>query len=180
MIQADEPSDVLRWKVIAIFFLGLLFMAVLAVRIGWASRDWGGIRLGLLNHILGSILVAGGLTLVVWTVRLQYKIGKGTPAPAVATQRLVTQGPYACTRNPMTLGALLMYLGIGVWIGSGVVIFLTLIVFSLLLVYIYIRETRELTDRFGEEYLEYKRQTPFLCPWVLGPATRSRCSSPRL
>jgi protein-S-isoprenylcysteine O-methyltransferase Ste14 len=64
----------------------------------------------------------------------------------------------------MTLGALLMYLGIGVWMGSGVIIILTLSVFSALLTFIYFHETRELRERFGEEYLEYKNRTPFLWP----------------
>lgn len=97
-------------------------------------------------------------------MRVQYVLGEGTPAPKVATQRLVMQGPYAYSRNPMTLGALLTYLGIGVWMGSGVVILLTVIVFSALLTFIYIHETRELSERFGEEYSEYKKRTPFLLP----------------
>ena len=119
---------------------------------------------GWINKTLGAAMVIGGLALVIWSVSIQYTLGKGTPAPRVATQRLVTQGPYAWTRNPMTLGALSLYLGIGVWQGAGLVILLTAIVFSALLTYIYIHETRELTDRFGLEYMAYKKRTPFLIP----------------
>jgi protein-S-isoprenylcysteine O-methyltransferase Ste14 len=164
MNQPEEHPQALRRRVITLFFSGLLFLAILAVGIGWVCADWGSIRLGWLNQALGSALSVGGFALVIWSVRIQYTLGKGTPAPKVATQRLVTQGPYAYTRNPMTLGALLMYLGIGVWMGSGVVIALTLIVISALLTYIYINETRELAERFGEEYLEYRKRTPFLVP----------------
>ena len=157
-------SDALRRKVIILFFLGLLSMAITATGIGWACADWGRIRLGWLNQVLGPALTVSGLALVGWSVRVQYVLGQGTPAPKVATQRLVTQGPYAYSRNPMTLGALLMCLGIGAWVGSGVVIILTVIVFSTLLTFIYFHETRELAERFGEEFLTYKKRTPFLWP----------------
>jgi protein-S-isoprenylcysteine O-methyltransferase Ste14 len=150
--------------VVALFFLGLLFMVFLALGIDRLCADWGRIRFGWLNQALGPALTVGGLALVGWSVRVQYVLGQGMPAPKAATQRLVTQGPYAHSRNPMTLGALLMYLGIGVWIGSGVVVLLTVIVFSALLTFIYFHETRELTERFGEEYLAYQKRTPFLCP----------------
>ena len=152
-----------------LFFLGLLFMAMLAVGIGWALADWARVYLGWPNLVIGALLTVGGLALVAWSVRIQYILGKGTPAPKVATQRLVTQGPYAYTRNPMTLGALLMYLGIGIWLGSGVVVILTLLVFSALLTYIYIHETGELTERFGEAYVAYRKRTPFLLPRLWRP-----------
>lgn len=139
-------------------------MAILAVGIGWICADWGRIRLGWLNLVFGPALTVTGFALVGWSVRVQYVLGKGTPAPKVATQRLVTQGPYAYSRNPMTLGALLMYLGIGLWMGSGVVMLLIVIVFSALLTFIFFHETRELTERFGEEYLAYKKRTPFVWP----------------
>ena len=48
--------------------------------------------------------------------------------------------------------------------GSGVLIILIMIVFSFLLTFIYIHETRELAERFGEEYLDYRKRTPFLFP----------------
>lgn len=164
MNETRRHADSLNRRVIVLFFLGLALMAVLALGIGWACADWGRIRFGWLNQVLGPALTVGGLTLVGWSVRVQVVLGKGTPAPRVATQRLVTQGPYAYSRNPMTLGALWMYLGIGIWMGSGLVILLTVIVFSALLTFIYFHETRELADRFGEEYLAYKKRTPFVWP----------------
>lgn len=168
MSRLHEHSDALRQRVIILFFLGLLSMAVLALGIDRLCADWGRIRFGWLNQVLGPALTVGGLALVGWSVRVQYVLGQGTPAPKVATQRLVTQGPYAYSRNPMTLGALWMYLGIGIWMGSGVVVILTVVVFSALLTFIYFHETRELTGRFGEEYLAYKKRTPFLLPCFCG------------
>lgn len=160
----NEQSDRLRQRVVFIFFLGLVLMMILTLIIGWACGDWGKIHLGWLNLVLGFILTASGFALVGWSVQVQYVLGQGTPAPKVATQKLVTQGPYAYSRNPMTLGAMLLYLGIGFWIGSGVVVILTLVVFSILLTFIYFHETNELAERFGDEYLEYNRRTPFLIP----------------
>ncbi|HEY4718866.1 MAG TPA: isoprenylcysteine carboxylmethyltransferase family protein [Anaerolineales bacterium] len=164
MNKPRQHPDSLRQRVIAIFFLGLLLLAGVATVIGWVFDEWGRIQLGWIGQIFGPALTVAGFALVVWSVQVQYSLGEGTPAPMVATQRLVSSGPYANTRNPMTLGALLMYLGIGIWTSSAVVVALTLIVFSLLLVYIYIHETRELSERFGETYLEYKKHTPFLIP----------------
>lgn len=164
MAEPRPNSVALKRWVIALFFLGLLFMALVAIAIGWVNQEWGRLHLGWLNIAIGLAMTAAGLSLVIGSVHTQYTLGKGTPAPKVATQKLVTQGPYAYTRNPMTLGALIMYLGIGAWMGSGVVIFLTLLVFSGLLTFIYFHETRELSMRFGEEYLEYKKRTPFLLP----------------
>lgn len=153
-------------KVIGLFFFGLLLMAVVEIGIGWICGDWGRIKIGWLNYLLGPALTAGGIALVIWSVHTQYKVGDGTPAPMVATKKLVTQGPYFYTRNPMTLGALFVYTGIGIWMSSFVLIILSIIVFSSLLSFIYIHETRELAKRFGEEYQVYRERTPFLVPKV--------------
>lgn len=164
MTQSEGHPEKLRVQVISLFFAGLLLIAILAIGMGWACRGWGTFSLGWLNPALGSVLTLGGLALVIWSVATQYTLGKGTPAPKVPTQRLVIQGPYAYSRNPMTLGALILYLGIGFWMGSGVLILLTVVVVSALLTFIYFHETRELTERFGEAYLEYQKRTPFLLP----------------
>lgn len=154
----------LKRKGISLFFLGLLLMIVVEVGIGWVCGDWERIRFGWLNRVIGPVTTFGGIALVIWSVHTQYTVGNGTPVPMVATQKLVTQRPYSFSRNPMTLGALFLYSGIGIWMSSGVLIILNMVVFSILLTFIYIHETRELVERFGEEYLGYRKKTPFLFP----------------
>ena len=171
MTTARQPSERVRRGIVALFYLGLLFKVGIALGVDWLCGDWGRFRLGALNATIGATLTAGGLAFVSWSVYIQYTLGRGTPAPVAATLRLVTTGPYRCTRNPMTLGALALYLGIGLAVGSGSVLALTVIVFSLLLAHIRRHETRELTGRFGGDYLAYKASTPFLIPrcrgWVV-------------
>ena len=157
-------EEMLKRKVITLFFLGLFLMVVLEVGIGWICDEWGRIHLGWLEQVLGPILTIGGIALVIWSVLTQSSIGNGTPAPMVATKKLVMQGPYFYTRNPMTLGALFLYSGIGIWMSSGVLIILSMIIFSILLTYICFHETSELAERFGEDYLDYRKRTPFLIP----------------
>jgi protein-S-isoprenylcysteine O-methyltransferase Ste14 len=169
-MQSGHAATVRR-RVIALFFLGLLLLAILSLGLGRAFGSWGTLRFGALNGILGSAMFTGGLAIVVWSVRTLYASGTGTPAPAVPTLHLVTQGPYACSRNPMTLGALLMYLGIGIGIGSGPVIVLTVAVFAVLLLFISNHETQELAGRFGAEYMDYTQRTPFLVTCRLGRET---------
>jgi len=153
--------------VIAIFLAGLALLAALLVVLGRWLDVWlrlPALGVGAANLAVGALLSLIGAGLVAWSVYVQLVIGKGTPAPMVATQRLVVEGPYAYTRNPMTLGALFFYLGIGVGMGSVVAIAFTLLLFAGLLTYIYIHETHELEQRFGAMYLDYKRRTPFLFP----------------
>lgn len=164
MDKTQVTEQKIKRKVIALFYFGLILMIVVEVGIGWICGEWGRIRLGWLNQVLGPVLTIGGIALVIWSVLTQHRVGDGTPAPMVATQKLVTQGPYSYTRNPMTLGALFLYSGIAIWMSSGVLIILSTIIFSTLLTFIYIHETRELAERFGEEYLEYRKRTPFLIP----------------
>jgi protein-S-isoprenylcysteine O-methyltransferase Ste14 len=64
----------------------------------------------------------------------------------------------------MTLGTAIFYLGVAVWLGSIAAVGLGLIYPVGILAYIKLIEEKELQERFGSEYLEYKRRTPFLIP----------------
>jgi protein-S-isoprenylcysteine O-methyltransferase Ste14 len=64
----------------------------------------------------------------------------------------------------MTLGTAIFYLGIALWLGSLSALGLGLVYPVGILIYIKLVEERELEERFGSEYLEYKRRTPFLIP----------------
>ena len=153
-----------REKVIVIFFAGLALMVALELSLIWVfGHTLDGSWWSSIPALLVTLI---GMALVIWSVRTLYVLGKGTPAPMLATQQLVRAGPYLYSRNPMTLGAGLFYLGIAIWAGSWIVFGLVLLIFVSLLSYIYIHETGELAERFGVEYLEYRNRTPFLFPRI--------------
>ena len=64
----------------------------------------------------------------------------------------------------MTLGTDLFYLGVAIWLGSLSAIGLGLVYPVGILIYIKLIEEKELEERFGSEYLDYKKRTPFLIP----------------
>ncbi len=106
-----------------------------------------------------------GLIFIVWSVVSQWIIGKGTPSPVVPTQRLVIVGPYRLCRNPIQLGVILYYLGIGSYFISltvGLLVFLTVLIIASC--YHKFVEEKELMLGFGDEYKKYKGKTPFLIP----------------
>jgi len=119
---------------------------------------------GLINLVIGLLLIVVGWLFANWTVRVQFSLGKGTPIPLMATQKLIVKGPYTYCRNPMTLGTAIFYFGVAMWLGSISAIGLGLIYPAGILIYIKLIEERELEERFGSEYLEYKKSTPFLIP----------------
>ncbi len=112
----------------------------------------------------GSILIISGVWFLLWTIKAQREIGKGTPMPLMATQKLVIEKPYSFTRNPLAFGLINFYYGISFAIGS----ISSLVVISLfsiiILAYIKFIEEKELAQRYGDAYLAYKETTPFLFP----------------
>jgi protein-S-isoprenylcysteine O-methyltransferase Ste14 len=119
---------------------------------------------GLINTVAGLLFVIVGWLFANWTVKVQFSLGRGTPIPMMATQRLVVKEPYTYCRNPMTLGTAIFYLGVAIWLGSFSAVGLGLVYPVGILIYIKLIEEKELEERFGSEYLVYKKRTPFLIP----------------
>src|SRR4030042_7107216 len=82
---------------------------------------------GLINPVIGLLLIVVGCLFAHWTVKVQFSLGKGTPIPLMATRKLVVERPYTYCRNPMTLGTMAFYLGIAIWTGSLSALILALI-----------------------------------------------------
>lgn len=116
------------------------------------------------NRLLGSVLMVTGWLLAMWTIVMQFTTGRGTPVPLMATQTLVVDGPYRLCRNPMVLGTVVMYLGLGVSLGSLAAVALVVIPTIWLLAYVKRWEEPALEARFGEAYRIYRQHTPFLLP----------------
>ena len=122
-----------------------------------------------LNLCAGLSIFFFGLTLGVKSTRLLYKVGQGLPWGEldghVKSTRLVTTGPYAYCRNPMTLGYSLLPLGMGIMFQSpGMTIPIPAVIFTSMTIWLKAREEPNLEKRFGEVYSQYKRSTPFLIP----------------
>lgn len=120
--------------------------------------------------ITGAASVLLGLALVVKTVRLFSEVGEGTLAPWDTTRKLVVRGIYRFVRNPMITGVMLVLLGEAALCASvGILVWLALFA-TVNAIYIPLSEEPRLARRFGEAYVEYKRNVPRwiprLRPWT--------------
>ena len=160
--QKRLAATVLPLFVFFILFPALLFVLpalVLDAWFGWPAMGGGTIRV-----VGGAVLIVLGVFFLLWTIKAQREIGKGTPMPLMATQKLVIQKPYSYCRNPLAFGLLNFYLGISIVIGSPSSVVMVAIFAAIILSYIKFIEEKELVQRYGEEYVAYKKSTPFLIP----------------
>lgn len=65
---------------------------------------------------VGAILVLLGVALAIWAVT-EMRRAKTTPVPHQRASALVTQGPFAWSRNPIYLADLLILVGVYLWWG---------------------------------------------------------------
>ena len=76
-------------------------------------------------------------------------------------------GPYKLSRNPIELGAIFYYTGIGTLSGSLTVGFICgMLGFIFGTLYHKLIEETELALRVGQDYLAYKQEVPFLFPAI--------------
>jgi protein-S-isoprenylcysteine O-methyltransferase Ste14 len=168
-IKKTTQYNILCLVVGAVFFL--IILPIPFVRLGILAENYFRLKINASRELWITVLsIIAGLSLLSWSVVTQWNIGRGTPAPFAPTEKLVIAGPYKLCRNPIELGAVLYYLGIGTWwnsIVTGIVCAVSgLIIGSLYHKFV---EEKELEARFGKDYLEYKKRVPFLIPNLLRP-----------
>lgn len=82
--------------------------------------------------------------------------------------RLVTEGPYSVTRNPLYVFSAIAAFGLGAQIGSAVFALIcaaaTIAIFALVIRH----EERALAERFPAEFARYKSRVPRLAPNFFG------------
>lgn len=125
-----------------------------------------GTRLDLLFHwpnfhstiatVAGWVLVDTGFLLRVWATFDFYE-RKMKVIKLIPQRKLVTNGPYRFSRNPLYLGAnVFVFFGAGLLVGSPGALLITAAHLPLVDLFIR-REERQLEATFGAEYVEYKR-----------------------
>jgi protein-S-isoprenylcysteine O-methyltransferase Ste14 len=157
-------------RIAVLLLAGVLFLYLLPLAVvgGGSSLDrrFGlpSLHLGAANYILGGALAVVGLFVAQWSIYVQVTRGRGTPLPMMPTQELLAWGPFRYCRNPMTLGTVLAYLGLGIAAGTVSGIGFVLCFGAFLVLYLKGIEEKELAERFGDAYLAYKREVPFIIP----------------
>lgn len=111
--------------------------------------------------VIGLVLVVLGEAWRLWGVAAA---GTTTRRRSRSVSRLVTYGPFAWSRNPLYNGNFLIWMGFAVI--SGVFWFLPIAVLLFAVEYSLIVRFEEgvLESTFGEEYLDYRSQTPRWLP----------------
>jgi protein-S-isoprenylcysteine O-methyltransferase Ste14 len=103
----------------------------------------------------GGALVAIGVAIMATGIRNFSRAD--TPVPSnQAVRALVTTGIHGWSRNPIYVGMLLLYAGIGIAARSPWVLILALPLFVILRYGVVAREEAYLEQRFGETYRDYK------------------------
>lgn len=178
----DAPP---RGRFLASLAVPFFVLAVVPLVLLWLTRShgrgWAGEPpLGTILSAFGLLLIVPGLVLLVATVRLFRRHGKGTIMPWEPTQRLVVRGVYRHVRNPMHIGTFLILFGEGFLLRSAAILAFAVAGVIAHLFYIPLSEERGLERRFGETYREYTRHVPRwlprLKPWE--PEKPPECSLP--
>jgi len=154
-------------KVLPVFVYTLFFPALLFIIPKLYLDRWLQLPTFLtpvIRGLLGGSLLTIGLIFIVWSIRAQRELGKGTPMPLMATQNLVVQKPYLYCRNPIFFGVINLFFGISILFNSISSLVMVLIFSVIILLYTKLIEEKELETRFGDEYLSYKNRTPFIIP----------------
>jgi len=115
---------------------------------------WFGQPLSGILFVLGWLMIAAFVALNHSAIRTMRRAGT-TVRPDRGTDRLVTDGAFSFTRNPLYLAGTMALLGIG--LVSGIVWFLLLAILASSAVQKLAieREERHLQARFGQTYLDY-------------------------
>jgi protein-S-isoprenylcysteine O-methyltransferase Ste14 len=125
--------------------LGYLFPLPLSA---WVPRT--------ISASAGILLLSAGLAIVV-TARRQFNRAGQPTDPGNPTTQLITTGIFSWSRNPLYLGAVVIFIGLGALLNSLWLLILlapTLIAVHFILI---VPEERYLEAKFGQRYREYAR-----------------------
>lgn len=106
------------------------------------------------SFALGVIFVIAGLCIVLPAL-IKFFRTKNTLIPFLPAHSLQTTGIYSISRNPMYLGLLILYIGIGFLNGNFYTILLIPLLILLVNYLVIIKEEKYLIRAFGNDFLEY-------------------------
>jgi len=107
-------------------------------------------------HIqLGVLFVIGALLIVRWAV-VTFRRARTNLLTSQAATTIVSNGPFAYSRNPIYVGALIGMVGAAVALDSLWFLVALVVIWVVLRYGVIAREETYLERKFGQPYLEYK------------------------
>jgi protein-S-isoprenylcysteine O-methyltransferase Ste14 len=122
---------------------------------------------GWIGRTIGIMLLLPGAAMTTWCV-VHFAVARGTPVPFNPPKELIVEGPYIWVRNPMLTGIFACLFGLGLILHSISIVGIWTPLY-ILFHFIELKkvEEPELELRFGESYLDYKRNVPMFFPKIL-------------
>ena len=159
------------YKCLSLSFGVLFFLVILPLFFIWigsfVDKYFSINGSGIIKFLISILSIITGLFFLFWATYTQLMIGKGTPAPNAPTQKLIVNGPYKLMRNPIEFGAIIYYFGLGTITFSYSVGFVCFLLgLAIGSSYHKFVEEKELEHRFGEDYIKYRQNVPFLIPRI--------------
>lgn len=130
-----------------------LFMFVLAQFLPVGYFDFFGRKVLIFGFLLAALLI--GVVALIQFYRAKTTI---KPMDVSKVTRLVTNGIFHYTRNPMYLALLLVLLAWGFWLGNAFNSLIAAGFVSYMNTFQILPEEQVLTGRFGKEYQQYLTQ----------------------
>jgi len=108
-------------------------------------------------NVLGVILFLVGFYFIFWTWKIFKKYN--TPENFDKSTKLVTEGLFRFSRNPMYLGGFLILFGLFIFVGN-LVSLLGPVLYFLFIHFMFIPFEEEKNEKtFGQEFIDYKKRT---------------------
>ena len=147
------------------YFLGFAIFIVGIPALMWLVSGWPVfMNLPTGRLYLSALIAIAGLALSVWSIVYMRRVGKGNPFDAMGhevaprTRKLMTEGPYKMSRNPMLSGTYLYYIGHLLALCNWWAILVFAAVAFMMMLQVRSEEKRLEAD-FGQDYLDYKKRT---------------------
>lgn len=109
----------------------------------------------ILSRVVGTVVFVSSGILAHLAHRAMERAGTNV-FPTQPTLALATDGPFRCTRNPLYIAAIGVYLGVTLWVNSLVMLLLAIPMAFVLNWGIVFREEQYLAAKFPEEYGAYR------------------------
>lgn len=120
-------------------------------------------------RVLGGVLIAAGVVLHAWTAKIlgikaTISYTELKPETAEKTKSLITSGPFSVVRHPSYWAHTSIIAG--TFLITGIITVGIIALIDLAITYFVTTELedRELTERFGKQYMEYKMKVPKFFP----------------